>query len=69
MKNVYLDYNIILEIKKNNKFKKDILKYKKYFRFFYSPAHVEEIFKAKKSEYRNEISQLLELLKEKKLEL
>jgi hypothetical protein len=64
MKNVYLDYNIILEIKKNNKFKKDILKYKKYFRFFYSPAHVEEIFKAKKSEYRNEISQLLELLNE-----
>lgn len=48
MKKVYLDYNIILEMKKNDKFKRKILKYKKYFRFFYSPAHVEEIFKAKK---------------------
>ena len=64
MKKLYLDYNIILEMKKNEEFKRKILKYKKYFRFFYSPAHVEEIFKAKKTEYKEEIPELLNLLNE-----
>lgn len=64
MKKIYLDYNIILKMKKDDEFKKNILKYKKYFKFFYSPAHIEEIFKAKKMEYKNEIPELLELLNE-----
>lgn len=55
---VYLDYNIIIACEQDSDIRKKILE-KNEVQFYYSPAHIEEIFKRKKTENHENILDLL----------
>lgn len=64
MKKIYLDYNIILELSKQSNFLKKVLELKKKNKFYYSPAHIEELYRSKNEKYVKERSRILDTIEE-----